>query len=108
MSYAIPKMLGEIKNSEIIIRTINITTQLNVIFSVESEVCTDNPNECDECINLYDKCFKIPVKLCKDIRYQSQVMKISQIFDVISIVFSWKDCAINIVDVMKVPGNAGQ
>ena len=41
--------------------------------SVESEVCSNNPNQCAECFDLYDKCDRIPVSFCTDRRFESKV-----------------------------------
>ena len=41
--------------------------------SVESVICSDNSNSCAACFDRYDKCDKIPVRLCSDRRYASQV-----------------------------------
>ena len=41
--------------------------------SVESQICSDNSNQCEECFDLYDKCYKIPVTFCTDFRYKSKV-----------------------------------
>ena len=41
--------------------------------SVESQVCSDNPNQCETCYNLYDKCDRIPTSYCSDVRFESKV-----------------------------------
>ena len=41
--------------------------------SVESQICSDNPNQCESCYNLYDKCDRIPTSFCTDFRYKSKV-----------------------------------
>ena len=37
------------------------------------EVCSDNPNQCTACFDLYDKCDRIPVSFCTDRRFESKV-----------------------------------
>lgn len=68
--------------------------------SVESAVCSDNPNQCESCFNLYDKCSRIPVSFCTDFRYAAKVgiIKTSKLF--LIDYFSLKDSVISIVVVI--------
>ena len=42
--------------------------------SIRSELCGDNADdECEECFDKYDKCYKISTSFCTDIRYAARM-----------------------------------
>ena len=47
--------------------------------SVENQICSDNPNQCETCYNLYDRCDRIPISFCTDFRFKTKVCLISKV-----------------------------
>ena len=42
--------------------------------SIRSELCGDNADdECEECFDKYDKCYKISTSFCTDVRYAARM-----------------------------------
>ena len=47
--------------------------------TVENDTCENvAANDCDACFDKYDKCHKIPVSFCTDLRYADQLKKLCQ------------------------------